>query len=150
MEIKTMSRGQAEQITTSTFDPSKSIGIISIGAPEQNPPSRLDEDVFDGILRLYFHDTEQANKGQSVMNDLDAQDVITFLKNHNFDLLIIHCQAGISRSCGLAYALESVLNDGKLRNNWVNYNRHVYNVMRRNLTNRRKDQDYYNKLFGGN
>ena len=80
--------------------------IISISDELTDYPSapfRSDQNGVKGILRLRFDDVD---KGASVMTDEDGVRIRDFLEhNSNIQSIIVHCDAGQSRSAGVAAAI---------------------------------------------
>ena len=63
-----------------------------------------------GIVRLKFNDTD--SEGVPAITSKDAKQIIDFVeewKNH-VELIVVHCEAGISRSSGVCAALMLWLN----------------------------------------
>lgn len=146
MDIITLSRKKVERLTRRLSD-DKVIGIISISSPDRQPAD-LTESVFDGILRLSFHDVENGDTTDvRPMNELDSLDVVNFISDLEPDLLVIHCEAGISRSCGIAAALNEVINGESPKPEWHHYNRHCYNQMMRRLRDYERNEEYFTNLF---
>ena len=80
---------------------------ISILSPKR-APAQLHSDIED-VLRLYFHDGVPygtAPRKVDLFSTEQAQAVIDFLRRHNAapnpTHLLIHCEAGISRSAAVA------------------------------------------------
>jgi predicted protein tyrosine phosphatase len=89
------------------FTPSQSTVAISILSPGRTE-AKLHGKIHD-ILRLYFHDsgpTETNTFGTAMFSGEQAQAVIEFLRRHQACPealhLLIHCEAGISRSAAIA------------------------------------------------
>lgn len=71
--------------------------VISIVSPnEQNPQ-------FDCIacLSLKFHDVLERQKGKVAFDSSHANAIINFIKKNNSHDIIIHCEAGLSRSAAV-------------------------------------------------
>lgn len=98
-----------------------------------------------GILRLRFADADHVAGtdvyGRTVyandlMSDEDAKNIIVFLKRYPCSDVIVHCDAGISRSSGVAAALmkyyngddSAIFDSGKYRPNMWCY-RKVLNAL---------------------
>lgn len=80
---------------------------ISILSPGR-APAQLHSDIRD-VLRLYFHDGVPygtAPRKVDLFSTQQAQAIIDFLRSHNAapnpTHLLIHCEAGISRSAAVA------------------------------------------------
>lgn len=125
MQVIYMSRLEAER-----FDNDKNYIIISITDPNQ-PVAQLEKsNNCNGILRQKFYDIDVPVKGYKLMDSYQADEIATFVKNHKdfVDIIIVHCEAGISRSAGIAMAI----------NEWIHYvvfsypiyNRHCYRLMK--------------------
>lgn len=118
-KIRVFSRKQAEK-----FDPPKGkcYAWISITTPGDEPayiPTRKPYDV--GIKRLSFHDIDDGEAGGVDINgepyvapDMQhAREIYSFVRWNimALDELYIHCDAGISRSAGVAAALSKIFLD---------------------------------------
>jgi len=109
--------------------------IISIVSPES-------DDVFlpiseDFVLRLKFHDLDDKYPYESSIQLLTpdmANQVVSFVKKISAeDLLLVHCEAGISRSSAMAGAISKYVNDDDSLFFKYPYlpNRHVYKLVLR-------------------
>jgi len=86
--------------------------IISITAPKTNKavipfrPNCLD------ILYLEFYDLDKKYKDYKLISSLDAEKTWKFVTTYKdkISLIICQCEAGISRSAGIAAALSKALN----------------------------------------
>jgi len=150
MNIYTLSRANAENIEDHYPDDLGAL-LISIGNPGQSTGD-LDENKFGPILRLHFHDADPnvshgQVKGMTLLDSGQVKDVINFIESHDPDTLFVQCQAGQSRSCGMAYALHQQYNNGDLKDPWTNYNRHVCEKMKEGLRGYKKDAEYYKEMF---
>jgi predicted protein tyrosine phosphatase len=84
--------------------------IISITdklAPENEFADRCDNGI-RAILRLKFDDVDS---GKSAITEVDAANIAQFIKDwqDKVDLIVVHCEAGISRSAGVAAAIMKCL-----------------------------------------
>jgi predicted protein tyrosine phosphatase len=99
-----MSRQLAE-----VYIPSKPYIVISITDPEMPPANLPESKLCKGVLRLSFHDIDKPWPNHKEMTREEARQIVRFVKEHlDVDLVICHCEAGISRSAGVAAALSSV------------------------------------------
>lgn len=88
--------------------------VISITTPGEGDANIAPSDNCRGILRLSFFDiraTECHAEWQTFMPN-HAKSIWLFVGEHwdNIEELVIHCDAGQSRSPGVAAALDKVLN----------------------------------------
>lgn len=114
MKIFVTSR-QGIQTITKAFSkenrPEK-IAIISITDPGAKPASITRMPGFSGIIRLRFDDVEQDYfwHGQflNAMRPWQAKEIADFVNEveDKIDFLFVHCEAGISRSAGVAAAIS--------------------------------------------
>ena len=104
IKVIVMSRLEAYQYCKKRHD--KPSAIISISTPYENQ-------VID-ILELSFVDADEPDSldvndiiaaEKDLMCDRDAERIVEYSKKHKDKLLIIHCDAGISRSSGIAAAI---------------------------------------------
>lgn len=80
---------------------------ISITNPRQTPPPL---EGYADILRLGFHDTDQVGGNFTVMSREHALAVLEFGEKHKDAPLMVHCEAGASRSVGIGLFLAAWLN----------------------------------------
>lgn len=80
---------------------------ISITNPRQSAPPL---EGYADILRLGFHDTDREGGNFTVMSRAHAQAVLEFAAKHNAAPLMVHCEAGASRSVGIGLFLAAWLN----------------------------------------
>ena len=91
----------------------KRIAIISITDPKQSLNDFTKVDISeDRILRVQFHDLDRPLAGYKIFNNADAKQILDFVKVQIglVDFFIVHCEAGISRSAGVAAALSKIYN----------------------------------------
>lgn len=156
MKIHTLSRAQAENITDhypQYFNGDDlRVSIISIGPPGKTT-GNLNESLFDNVLRLHFHDADPnveygQVKGMKLMSSAQAKEICRFIDlNESSDVLFVQCQAGQSRSCGVAYAIHEHFNDGDLKQGWDNFNRYVKEKVSETLRGYEKNEEYYKNIF---
>lgn len=114
------------------WDSNKSYAIISIKNPEEENDLELSDNIV-GIIKLWFHDVESNVDNLIAMSEDDAEAVVEFCQKvlPHSDILIVQCDAGISRSAGVASAISKYyFND----DNWVfkhyHPNMHCYTLIR--------------------
>ena len=102
--------GRAEVRTVKPDLPYIVVSITDSGAPEAvvaESPHCL------GVLRLQFHDADRAQRDRVTVTADDARAVVRFVRQHRdaARLIVCQCEAGISRSAGVAAALSKWLQD---------------------------------------
>ncbi len=80
---------------------------ISITNPRQSQPTL---EGYADILRLGFHDTDQVGGNFTVMSREHAEATLEFAAKHKDAALMVHCEAGASRSVGVGLFLAAWLN----------------------------------------
>lgn len=77
--------------------------VISVTDPGKEPASIRGNPV--DILRLEFHDCDEKDIHLKAMTAEQAKAIITFVEANVNNNIVIHCEAGICRSAGVALAL---------------------------------------------
>lgn len=106
----------------------ESVAIISIAYPRDDHPAITEWPGLEEVLRLSFHDIDEQFKdiGKEIpskyesMTDENGREVANFVEKHkDVDLLIVQCDAGISRSSGMAAAIlkHQTGNDSRIFDN---------------------------------
>ena len=90
---------ELDHITISVTDPNDSLANLPFS---QNPSCK-------GVLRLSFHDVDSEKNG-TIFTREQARQILDFVNDHlhEIELIVIHCEAGISRSAGIAASLSSI------------------------------------------
>lgn len=97
-------------------------------------PANLHEDTWKDILRLEFHDADPHKDSDSneykVFSVVEAVSILKFLKLHEDSIedVIVHCEAGISRSAGVSKFIAE-LYKLKFPQNYSVYNKHVFSTL---------------------
>jgi predicted protein tyrosine phosphatase len=106
INIEVVGREEANVILASAEERSKVSFLISIGAPEDDLPIGFSN--VPDRLRLLFGDTETAEHGAS---EADIKCLIDLAKelNGSSGTVLIHCEAGVSRSPAAALILYTCL-----------------------------------------
>jgi predicted protein tyrosine phosphatase len=109
-QVLALSRGDAEKIPLIT-----GVAMISITASEK-PVANLPE--YPHLLRLSFADVDflgdisarAAAKLPLAMTKGDAEEIVEFVHSLPEDVrsLVVHCEGGFSRSCGVVKALNLI------------------------------------------
>lgn len=111
--LKFLVLGRAE---VATVTPDVSYIVASITDPEQPEAVIAESPLRRDVLRLKFHD--MGDYGQPLHDDIvmtaqDAETLLAFVQKHlaDVELIVCQCEAGVSRSAGLAAALSRLLQD---------------------------------------
>lgn len=112
MDFMVLSQKLAEQLYS---EHPKPCILISIVSPEMPDADIKHPEMYKGILRLKFHDLEYPIKGYEkckLFSKDDAIQILDFVNNYadEIKLIVVHCEAGVSRSAGVAAALSLILN----------------------------------------
>ncbi len=118
-EILVMSRHAAVQYCLRKQE--KQAIMISISDPNMvytDEPFCSPDNRVSAILPLCFCDADEPGKDvygleaeeKDLMSDEDARSVVRFVKANRDKRMIVHCDAGISRSAGVAAAIAKYLN----------------------------------------
>lgn len=106
MEFLVYNRATVEKMVT----PRVPHAFISVRTPEDSEVNLPLGDTTVGVLRLAFHDT--ANEGKFIPFSWEmAREVLDFgeAMKGNAELIIVNCDAGLSRSQGVAAALSTTV-----------------------------------------
>ena len=97
----------------------KKTGTVLIGIHDPDSTFNLDEvvDGFDDVLEQMFWDVEEGPGRQKPISDEQASELKNFIENNKGKRFMVHCHAGMSRSAGIACAVECIVNyDGDVYN----------------------------------
>lgn len=124
MYFKVLSRSNAKRICYKKMSSPRV--IISITDPEEGLVSFAPNDKILAVLRLQFEDV--IDDSLMSMKKTDAVKVVDFVNmwKDRVGCIVIHCEAGISRSAGVCSALMVWLNG----NDMEIYNNHYYHPNR--------------------
>lgn len=108
MNITVMNRRDAVRYS---FHPQQEkTSVISISTPGEQYRTSVYTSPYNGIssvLRLWFDDVES---GKDCIQKEDTEKIKRFVEAHKEDSIIVHCDAGVSRSAGIAAALMKYYN----------------------------------------
>ena len=120
-----VSRGTAEVMDISGI--ANNVGIISISST--NSFSAELQGAWNHTCRLVFDDVDEYLDGLVPFSDTLANDLVNWLKPmiNELDFLIVHCDAGLSRSPAVVISiLETFIGDKTIHKRYSMYNRLVY------------------------
>ncbi|NLI01352.1 MAG: hypothetical protein GX446_17890 [Chthonomonadales bacterium] len=110
--------------------------VISITDPGTREAALADSPLRMGVLRLQFWDASEHDNYADVPSEEHAAAIVDFVRRHlsDADLIVTQCEAGISRSSGVAAALSRWLNghDEEFFQRYIP-NRLIYRLIRRAL-----------------
>jgi predicted protein tyrosine phosphatase len=118
MKIYVLSRQFLQHYRTDPKYKSMKSYLISITEPGSKPVVHPLH-VFDHVLSLSFHDVCVDHPGTPyrTIQPSDVHQIVTFVDSLPDDcVLIVQCEAGISRSAGVAGAIAKYVNDD---NDWI-------------------------------
>ena len=97
------------------LDKDMNIAIISIQDPSDDTQVHIDNEVSFPVLRLRFSDLDQpmtlnmldgSVKEIPIISEEQAKEIAIFVKQNLDKVIIVQCNAGISRSAGIAAAID--------------------------------------------
>jgi predicted protein tyrosine phosphatase len=95
------------------FPPKKKVAVISIVDTDSPKDASIlaYEDSLVGVLRLRFDDVDDSYNKFRAITEEQARQVVDFVEGviGRADVLVVHCEAGISRSAGTAAACSIML-----------------------------------------
>ena len=110
MIINVMSRENAVKYSFDTHK--EKVAVLSISDSDKEFP-RLENNPDNGIIwrcKVKFDDVEKGEK--HCITEEDALNIYSFVTSvaESYDTLIVHCEAGVSRSAGVAAAIMKAIN----------------------------------------
>lgn len=130
MNVTVMNRSEATRYCYKHHDnPVVIISISTPGMPYKNSPFKSSANKVRAIMRVWFEDED---RGPGIMTDEDAAKIKRILDQMPDTDIIVHCDAGTSRSAGVAAAIlkaktgsdRAIFNSPKYRPNM-----HCYRTM---------------------
>lgn len=112
MKFRIMSRQSAE-----SFETKDSHAVISITDPTAENAKLPEQESRKGLLRLKFHDVDRELNIPGVkivpFSNEDAKKIVEFVAQvkDSVELIVCHCEAGISRSAGVVAALKRIFEE---------------------------------------
>lgn len=92
------------------FDYNRKYVVISISNDGDDKPEIKETANLKDVLFLQFDDIDVPKQGHREFNDDHAREIINFYEHYKSDIdaIVVHCQMGMSRSPGVAAALQLV------------------------------------------
>jgi predicted protein tyrosine phosphatase len=110
------------------YCPTQKSILISITAPDVEHP-RHSRELID-VLQLNFHDTDKVSYGLVAPSIEHGRQIVDFVNKHKdtVDCIVVNCDAGQSRSAGVAAGISLCLNgsDQEIFNRKPLLNRRAY------------------------
>ena len=106
--------------------PDNDSALISITTSDGDWPA---VEGWRNILQLKFDDIDEEAKGRVLFNEEMAKAIIDFVERTAPSRLFINCDAGMSRSAGVAAALYEIFEKRRIANAYPFHNRHVARVL---------------------
>lgn len=110
--------------------------VVSVTDPGSAEAEIADSPFRMGLLRLKFWDLDERDDFPDAPSPEHAAEIVRFIREHlsHADLIVTQCEAGISRSSGIAAALSRWLNehDEEFFRRYIP-NRRIYRLIRRSL-----------------
>lgn len=147
MEFIVLNRMKAE----AGFDSKLDHIMISMNSPELGPAKIPNNSKLLALLQIECHDVDYNEAGEitaqrgfveyTEIKKFDkkmALDIIDFVLDHKPQLVVVHCDAGLSRSPAVALALSEIFNKGARTpkmyaqsavGGFGLYNRHIYRTI---------------------
>ena len=111
MIIEIMSREKARNFSSKPHN--EKIAVISISDCDKESPElmHLKGNGIIAHFKIHFDDVEKNEQNYIVITDDGAKRIVKFINSikNETDRLIVHCEAGISRSAGVAAATMKFL-----------------------------------------
>jgi len=115
MVVEVMNKISAEKYATQSHkEQSVILSIASIGSAEAFIIPTKVSGIVD-VIYLHFNDTDSREYTDGGITDSDAKKICDFINKYKnipiIDKIIVHCEAGQSRSAGVAAAIMKYLNN---------------------------------------
>jgi predicted protein tyrosine phosphatase len=133
VDLLVLSRAEA-----ATVAPDEPYILVSVTDPNSDAATFAQSSHLRAVLRLQFHDIAGvtnpilkpfADSNEVAMSDEDGSSVVAFVRRfvpNEAQFVVVHCEAGISRSAGIAAAVSKIWNGADnfyferyLPNSWV-------------------------------
>ena len=103
VNVLVMSRKEAERYSHSPHD--EESAVISISTPDEHYDMNIYSSIYNGIKRILRLSFDDVDNGSFAMTEGDAASIAEFVEENKDKTIIVHCDAGISRSAGIAAAI---------------------------------------------
>lgn len=116
----------------STLIGDRSCALISITTGPGTHPDLIG--AWGAIYRIKFDDVDPSNQSMGsvefkLFTEEQANDILDFVLAVDPSVLVVNCDAGMSRSCGVMVALEQIFNDRVVAINYPLHNRWVASTL---------------------
>ena len=115
----------------SGYIPSSDAVLITVTIPSDVYPSAHKD--YKDILRLKFDDVDEGTDDLIVFDHSMAYRILQFVDDYidNVDTIVVNCDAGMSRSAGIACSLSYIINgdDKEIVKKYPLHNRKVYGTI---------------------
>lgn len=111
MNVIVLSRTKARKFSYSNKE--NECVIISITDPFSKTNRFARTSYIKDVLRVEFDDIDQQSQGGILMNETHANTIASFVDKwkDKVDTIVVHCEAGVSRSAGTAAAILKFINN---------------------------------------
>ena len=137
VKVIVMNRKEAEKYSFRThFDES---AMISVSTPDERYNLNIYGSLYNRIKRILRLEFDDVDRGSLAMTEEDAASIAEFVEENKGRTIIVHCDAGISRSAGIAAAIMKHYNgdDSPIFNNpWYCPNMLCYRMVLEQLEGR--------------
>ena len=86
------------------------MALIAIHDPDKNHHPDFKVEGFHDVLQINFWDLEESFGDYEILTDNQGKEIKEFIQKNLDKQFLIHCAAGISRSAGVACAVECLKN----------------------------------------
>lgn len=103
VNVLVMSRKEAERYSHGPHY--EESAVISISTPDEQYDMNIYGSIYNGIKRILRLSFDDVDNGSLAMAEGDAASIAEFVEKNKDKTIIVHCDAGISRSAGIAAAI---------------------------------------------
>ncbi len=103
VNVLVMSRNEAERYSHRTHF--EETAVISISTPDERYDLNIYASIYNRIKRILRLQFDDVDRGSLAMTEEDAAAIAEFVEENKDRTIIVHCDAGITRSAGIAAAI---------------------------------------------